>query len=411
VSSRGVSRASEESLLAEYFYPMTSQLARRIIDAEPLGSLAFPHLAGRQRELALALSAKASIGDARRFLAQANRNEALETIFTTKKRLAQLAETLRAFDQITESWLRGDLRDRRHAWVLSSWLPGMTEHEVLGMLQEIPIELAERIAFASAFGVWLPFVSLELTVEVSLMRAGDRERLELMISRSNRRMGELRTRRPWESDYGSNTAALPTSWLYQFDPSTRSETILMRLNRSGLTNMGHLAALHPESWKLMRNSSEREWRDLKRALQKGSQAARGAQIARDLVATASGLERTRGRPTRRVGRPSLELEVILADRVLRNRRDAWQYLGGEGPDPKYPNAHITGRQLGAVEAKHRSSRGTVIKEVRITIGGRVLRNRRDPWVYLGGRHHAPKYPESHITGRQVGAIEARRRAG
>jgi hypothetical protein len=248
---------------------MPRRWPHRFVESQPLGSLAYPHLSGRQRTLAIDCGEKLTIGDARDFLTGTENQPELEIIFTTERRQGQLAHAVSAFDNTVTAWIRDPQRDEKFAWVLpnrllTSVLDGRITPTVAKRLAAAPV--GKRILGIESACMWLPYVTLEGTNELRLFRSRDHAAISVMIARGCRSLGIQTSARPWRPGFSSLVAALPVGWLFQFEPTPRGSSILDRLVRGGLTNMGHLVVLHPNAWSLIRTTRHEQWRALYRAL-------------------------------------------------------------------------------------------------------------------------------------------------
>jgi len=250
---------------------MPRRLPRHFVESQPLGSLAYPYLSERQRTLAIDRGEKLTIGDARDFLAGAGYENELDTIFTTGRRQAQLARAVSAFDATVSAWIDGRKRDERFAWVLpnrllTSVLDGRITLTLAHRLAAVPV--GKRILDIESSCMWLPYVALEATNELRHLRSGDHALISIMISRGCRRLGIEASARPWRPRFSLRVAALPISWLFQFDPTPRGSSILDRLAQGGLANIGHLVVFHPDAWSLLRTTPSEQWRALHRTLRR-----------------------------------------------------------------------------------------------------------------------------------------------
>jgi hypothetical protein len=250
---------------------MPKRWPRSFVDNQPLASLAYPHLSGRQRALAIDSADKLTIGDARDFLAGVGCENELEVIFTTERRQGQLARAVDVFDATITAWIKGPSRDERFAWILpnrllASVLDGRITSTLAKRLSTVAVG-NDILDSASAY-IWLPYVALETTNELRHLRSGDQAVISIMIARGCRALGFEASGRPWRPGFPSRVAALPTSWLFQFEPTSKGSSVLDRLMQSGLTNIGHLVVLHPDAWQLLRTTPPEQWRTLHRALRR-----------------------------------------------------------------------------------------------------------------------------------------------
>lgn len=268
------------------------------VDSQGLGALAFPCFTYRQQAKVLRNSSGATLADARLLVGLAEdvapsaltwalahvNDSALEAsekivprrlvelsrVFNTEQRLRQLRRALDRFDTAVQSWTVGELRDPRFSWVIpnrlaAAALTGQVTDTLRERLQDsgLGAMLLER---APHFLIWLSVLSLEGVIEIDRMRAADYPVLSLMISRGASSLGFHGKARPWLPRFPKKMQALPITWLYQFDPSPRAGTVLARLERGGLCNLGHLAVLHPEGFHWIRKTPPEAWRAVQLAL-------------------------------------------------------------------------------------------------------------------------------------------------
>jgi hypothetical protein len=248
---------------------MSRRWPRRFVDSQPLGSLAHPYLSGRQRAMALDFGDKVTVGDVRDFLAGLPSRNELKAIFNTERRLQQLLFAVTAFDVTISRWVSASPRDQRLAWLLpnrfmSSVLDGRVTPSLAHRLEALPT--GRRILHTQSACIWLPYIALETVNELKHLRNGDHATVSVMIARGCRRLGLDASARPWRPRFSTRVAALPIGWLFQFEPTPRGDRIIDRLARGGLSNMAHLAVLHPDAWTLLQRTPSAQWRALYRSL-------------------------------------------------------------------------------------------------------------------------------------------------
>jgi hypothetical protein len=229
-------------------------------------------MTGRQRRAVLELSPAVTLGDARALLSKQETptTQKLGSAFNTPDRLRQLASSVERFDRAVLIWADRAGRHPDYAWVMPKRLLAALaqgSRTPTTTLRMDGTRLGKRILRdCSQWDRWLGFVSMEAVYEFRRMRPGDESVVSVMLSRAARSVGFKGSSRPWLPGYSKKLASLPVMWLYQFDTSARGEAVLRRLERAGLSNVGHLIVFHPESWKLSRRRDESEWRELARAL-------------------------------------------------------------------------------------------------------------------------------------------------
>lgn len=247
------------------------------VDALDMGSVAFPLLKPGERRKALDLSRDVTLGIVRQFVnvvsepSNPKANEefsALAEAFKSNTRFNHLRSALSLFDEQLEKWMRGSRRDPRFSWIL----PDDLANELLSERshwRDIESRLRgvrswrSRLWRSGHVDGWLPLLSMEGIIAVGRSQNSDVMRLSAALGIACLRQGLEPHLRPWLADWPTQLSALPVGWLYQFDPTPRSETMLRRLDEAGCTNVGHLVILNPEALTLCRRVSTPDWATLK----------------------------------------------------------------------------------------------------------------------------------------------------
>jgi hypothetical protein len=246
-----------------------------IYGSVPLSAAACPHFAPRQRQAVVNLGSRLTVDDAIDFLNLAfprrvndAKNETLETIFNTERRIAQLGAAIRSFTQSYESWMRQGGRDRQGIYIVPPRLVlSIKEERVTRTFQARLLEtkLGRNLLCADTSLSWLALLSLEGVHAVKRLQISDRA-LILGAFRSGMRgaFGD-NTIFPWER-VPEDVAALSISWLYAQSPSPRLWAVVRRLNAAGLRSIGHLSVLENTAWQLIRRRDLSQWTALQRSL-------------------------------------------------------------------------------------------------------------------------------------------------
>lgn len=251
---------------------MDEVVLNEFIGSLPLPSLAFPTFKKSERKWLMRLS-DSTIRDAEEFLEEGGGGVPALSEFSKDHLQGQLDTALTRFRRIVNAWVGGYRRDDRFVWIVPESIASRLETRRVNpeTLKSIVCDLTnkdEELLQCDWFALWISFISVELVLEISKMQPGDQAHLLKVFGRSCRRLGLTAESKPWNPELPETVRSIPTSWLYQFDPTDRTERILIRLDRGGCLNVGHLAVAHPECWKVCRTIPAKEWRAISLGLRK-----------------------------------------------------------------------------------------------------------------------------------------------
>jgi hypothetical protein len=252
---------------------LLAELLEEFVTSLPASSLAARIPKGTTRHALLQLNGTVALGSVRDFLSGAEGLDLLGRTFSTARRRSTLEESMRHFDSAVLSWARGRAWDQLYKWVVPekfrSWNIAHEDRPLRSRLEK-STGLGRRLSVASGVGTWLPLMSIEGVIEIKKLRAPDTPHMLSAIARGLVELGLDGRARPWESRFPTRIEALPITWMYQFSPTRRMETLLHRLQRGGYTNIGHLRTLHPDALPLVRRASLSEWVALRSELDSSS---------------------------------------------------------------------------------------------------------------------------------------------
>lgn len=248
---------------------------RRVVDHQSLAALAFPHLVGRQREFVLTHRSDFTVADARAVLARGD--GPLRAAFNTSRREQQLRAAVGHVDSAVRAWVEGHRRDVRFRWIVPPRLVGGLSK---GSYTPTLMRRLERtkpgrrlLASCVDLHIWLPQLSIEAVHALRRFRAPDHPKLQVAIAHLAKASGSCSEARPWRTRFPVRSAALPASALYQFRPEQRTAVLLTWLATSGLVNVGHLAALHPEAIQQIERLPPAAWHEIHLALSHRTETA------------------------------------------------------------------------------------------------------------------------------------------
>ena len=214
----------------------------------PLASIAYPRLRPDEQRLAIAHAHRVTLDDVRAFLHSEGVHSELRADFGTAERRTRLRRALEDFELQLDRWMRGERQCARQDWLVRvahdaeeqltsvyATLLANDEYEAFSRLHELL-----RLASAPRWTHFLSAGSLRLA---STERGSHRARLERAFEAGARSIGRDAATRPWAQP--SPMDALPTSWLYPFQPSQELGALIDRGYRVGLYNVGHFAVLDP----------------------------------------------------------------------------------------------------------------------------------------------------------------------
>jgi hypothetical protein len=220
-----------------------------VLSTLPLASAVYPSLRPDERRFVFKRADKVILAHAWAFLHSQGVHSELRAGFGRTDQRRRLRRAVEIFDHQLRRWQNGDRWSPRIAWLVPG---GLDPEEMLGRLYQGLLESSDYETFTGLHTllrlpnapVWTPFVSansIRLAKSVDLAK---RVRLERAFKAGNASLGLPTDLRPWNSHHPLlNT--LPTSWLYQFQPTREIGALIERGYLAGLYNVGHFAIFDP----------------------------------------------------------------------------------------------------------------------------------------------------------------------
>jgi hypothetical protein len=221
----------------------------RLLDSLPLASAAYPVLDPAEQRFAMEHGDRITLADASAFLHSEGVHSELRRRFGTAERRVRLHRALDGFEKQLQKWVAGHRQSPRVAWLVPV---GDDYEDRISWLYRALLECDDYATFCRLHELlrlpnaprWTPFVSVESIRLAASVTRGHRLRLERAFARGLSSLGLPPDLRPWSSD-DPQMGALPTSWLYQFEPARELGALISRGYRAGLVNVGHFAMLDP----------------------------------------------------------------------------------------------------------------------------------------------------------------------
>lgn len=214
------------------------------IDSLALAALALPELTQRERTRILNDDSGLTIGDAVAFSQGDANNMVLAEIFNTRRRKARLERALKRFQAATAAWAKAG--DQRVALRARRLRDAVSQLQASGTPDAH--HLADVLDAAAGVGSFHLIASVLSVSRLTYIRGSTRRELACLYSLLGRASLTLdidTLPRPWDDHFPRITRHLPIYWLYQFNPTSYSATVLQRATRHGLRNVGHLSLLSP----------------------------------------------------------------------------------------------------------------------------------------------------------------------
>lgn len=221
----------------------------RVLKSLPLGSAAYPVLHPDEQRFAFEQGDRITLADARAFLASEGVHSELRARFGTSAARRRLRHALDVFDDRLSQWLAGRRQSSRVRWLIP--LGGNSE-ALICLLYRALLERDDYASFCALHQLlrlpraprWTPFVSVESIRLVRSLTRHKQIRLERAFKCAGASIGIPPSLRPWNAE-SLLISALPTSWLFQFEPHAELGALIDRASRAGLYNVGHFAILDP----------------------------------------------------------------------------------------------------------------------------------------------------------------------
>ncbi len=198
--------------------------------------------------------------------------EHLESVFNTERRRILLGKAYARAEAFFAGWPN---RDERYSWMLPVAL-----HGLLGQIDSTvwKSQRSSTAAFAAWNRIvddllacellssmrdlrnWMPWISLELLSQLARMRGSVLSELRAAVIRTSFDQNvEIDDTAPL-ARMPESLRCLPSSFVYQLNPLTSLQHLVMTLERAGAVNVGHLAALlHPELQRGVRGLESGDW--------------------------------------------------------------------------------------------------------------------------------------------------------
>ena len=215
----------------------------------PLASVAFPTLRPDEQRLLIEYGDRITLDDARAFLHSEGVHWELRSGFGTGEQRTRLRRALDHFERQLGRWTRGHRQSPRIDWLVRH------EEDQESQLWALYVALLARhdyVTFTRLHELlrlpnaprWTPFLSADSIRLARSVKWGHRTRLERAFEAAAASLGLDAATRPWSAEQPLMDA-LPTSWLYQFQPSQELGALIELGCRAGLCNVGHFAVLDP----------------------------------------------------------------------------------------------------------------------------------------------------------------------
>ncbi|UCC24394.1 MAG: hypothetical protein JSU98_11730 [Gemmatimonadales bacterium] len=221
----------------------------RVLESLPIASVAFPALRPLERHAALKHGSRVTLADAREFLNSRGVHSELRATFGTAYRRTQLRRAIDTFDEHLRGWMRHERQCARVAWLVPWW---EDSEALLSRMYKALLQGGDYATFTGLHTLlrlpnaprWTPFVSADSIRLARTLSEGSWVRLERALAKGAASIWLPSQARPWNSE-NPLLDALPTSWLYQFEPTPELGILIERGYKAGLYNVGHLAILDP----------------------------------------------------------------------------------------------------------------------------------------------------------------------
>lgn len=244
------------------------KLARRSILTEagqrrlPIGDLAYwlpPHLAKQVLEI----RTQVRLDDVETFIGGHDHDHLVE-IFNTDARAWALRDALEETIKTQVAWGK-TRRSDRYTWLLPSHTVGGVRSGRIGNRRiKEQLKLAGRWASNLPLedppgAIWLSAASLEAIDQIRRLNSSDRGMLSVGLGKAASDLALPSHTRPWQDECDPIYCSRHVAALYQHSPTPRMRTVVERFVQAGITNVGHLALLHPEIARLSKRWPQDRW--------------------------------------------------------------------------------------------------------------------------------------------------------
>lgn len=239
----------------------------KLIDDLPVSTIIAPVFTPKQREFLLPVADYYNIGHLRRHLDGPDSSIFFTHHFRTNLQIQQLRTAIQQLEACINQWESGNRRDPTVSWIVPDDYVGelsitsCSKDTLCGCCKNSS-ELKELIESWSEPEKWLPFLSLELAHEIKRLTSNDIILLNKMLMKASKRFGGKEIKGPWLAGFPETLLPLSVYSLYRFSPNSSSLNLLDRLHAAYCSNIGHLAAFHPEACSLIRSIDHQIWTKL-----------------------------------------------------------------------------------------------------------------------------------------------------
>ena len=242
----------------------------RMVSRLLMSSIAGPEFVGQHRAAVVEQGKNYTIAELKAMVYRGIGESDLSDMFRTEQRLSQADSAIKRFVSVAEMWKSGKRRDNKVTWILGNNFSkeelsayAVDHSKMMAKLGNLGDDHSWLFANSSDVNVWLPFLSMELVLEIKRLKPGDLSVLQKVLLKATRDIfKESPHINPSSPDFPCDVQSYSIFWLFQFEPTSQCLRILIRLNNIHCRNVGHIAALRPSALDAIRKFDATAWRNL-----------------------------------------------------------------------------------------------------------------------------------------------------